>query len=115
MDAREDALLNPGGGNVSRLCHEPRVALAVLLELLAQYVADRRVGVLLRHIPVTAETHGDRIVSVSFRDQDTGEITVVQAPYVIDATELGDLLRFLNERITSSGDRIKPSSGPDRY
>ena len=28
--ARERENLNPGGGSVSRLCHEPRVALAVL-------------------------------------------------------------------------------------
>jgi hypothetical protein len=96
MDARADALLNPGGGNVSRLCHEPRVALAVMQEMLAPYLADRRVEILLRRVPVGAEMQGDRIVSVSFRNEDTGEISVVQAPYVIDATELGDLLELAN-------------------
>ena len=34
---RADPHLNPGNGSVSRLCHEPRVALAVLDEMLAPY------------------------------------------------------------------------------
>lgn len=34
-------LLNPGQGNVSRLCHEPRVALAVLEEMLALALMGR--------------------------------------------------------------------------
>ena len=33
--ARDNPRLNPGLGNVSRLCHEPRVALAVLEQMLA--------------------------------------------------------------------------------
>ena len=33
------ANLNPGSGSVSALCHEPRVALAVLEEMLAPYVS----------------------------------------------------------------------------
>ena len=33
--ARADPHLNPGAGDVSRICHEPRVALAVLQGMLA--------------------------------------------------------------------------------
>src|SRR5262245_21313483 len=33
--ARKNPQLNPGNGNVSKLCHEPRVALVALLEMLA--------------------------------------------------------------------------------
>ena len=36
-EARAGRHLNPGNGNVSRLCHEPRVALAVLTDMLAPY------------------------------------------------------------------------------
>ena len=39
-DARANPLLNPGDGFVSRLCHEPRVALAVLEAMLAPYVSS---------------------------------------------------------------------------
>ena len=45
-DARQTMLLNPGLGNVSRLCHEPRIALAVLEEMLASYRSGLRLEVL---------------------------------------------------------------------
>ena len=34
-DARANARLNPGGGRVSALCHEPRVAVAVIEAMMA--------------------------------------------------------------------------------
>ena len=42
QEIRERMLLNPGNGNVSRLCHEPRVALAVLEEMLAPFRSGRQ-------------------------------------------------------------------------
>ena len=39
--------LNPGNGSVSRLCHEPRVALAVLQAMLAPYTSSGQVEVWL--------------------------------------------------------------------
>src|SRR5438309_10882047 len=38
-EARAQPHLNPGNGTVSRLCHEPRVALAVLYGLLAPHIS----------------------------------------------------------------------------
>src|SRR5258708_27661270 len=43
--SRAVAELNPGAGYVSKLCHEPRVALAVLESMLAPYRASRRLQV----------------------------------------------------------------------
>ena len=40
--AKEANALNPGNGNVSKLCHEPRAAVAVLLEMLAPYLTSGR-------------------------------------------------------------------------
>lgn len=90
--ARFDAHLNPGGGWVSRLCHEPRVALATLYELLAPYLADVQIEIVPRCRPVAVETDGDRVRAVRLRPDETTEDIVVAAPYVLDATELGDLL-----------------------
>jgi len=90
--ARHEMLLNPGQGNVSRLCHEPKVALAVLNEMLAPYCSRRQVEVLLRHRPQAAETDGDRVVAITLLDETTGDEILVRAPYILDATELGDLL-----------------------
>jgi glycine/D-amino acid oxidase-like deaminating enzyme len=86
--------LNPGEGLVSRLCHEPRVALAVLEGMLAPYRSGRRLRVLLRHRPIAAESEGDLVMAVTLLDEATGEPLTVHASYVLDATELGDLLEL---------------------
>jgi hypothetical protein len=90
--ARANPRLNPGNGGVSRLCHEPRVALAVLEAMLAPHVSAGRLRVLLEHEPVGADVDGDRVRAVSVRDTRTGRTAALTAPYFIDATELGDLL-----------------------
>ena len=91
--ARQIKRFNPGQGNVSRLCHEPRVALAVIEAMLAPYRSSGQLEVLLNHAPVAAEVAGDRVLAVTLRD-DLGDDIVVAAPYILDATELGDLLEL---------------------
>lgn len=86
--------LNPGAGTVSRLCHEPRVGLAVLEAMLAPYRADRQLEILLCTRPVAVQMDGDRIEAVTVEHLPGGERTVLSAPYVLDATETGELLEF---------------------
>ncbi|QDT53364.1 putative FAD-binding dehydrogenase [Caulifigura coniformis] len=90
--ARENPLLNPGNGSVSRLCHEPRVALAVLQDMLAPHLSSGRLTLLLETEPVSAEVEGDRIESVRVRSTRSGKEYQLLAPQFIDASELGDLL-----------------------
>src|SRR5918995_1275658 len=71
--ARNREHLNPGDGLVSRLCHEPRVAIAVLEGMLAPYRSGRRLRLLLRHRPVAVESEGDLITAVTLLDDETGE------------------------------------------
>ena len=91
-EARGRKFLNPGAGWVSPLCHEPRVALAVLEEMLSPFVSSGRITILREHKPVAAEVNGDRILAVTVRDLASGNDLTIHADYVIDATELGDLL-----------------------
>lgn len=91
-EARFDPHLNPGQGRVSPLCHEPRVALSVLYEMLAPYLVTRRLTILLCHRAVEVACDGDRVTAVTLLDEDSGAIRHVAAPFVLDATELGDLL-----------------------
>ena len=88
--AKATPALNPGNGAVSKLCHEPRVALAVLLELLAPYLSNARVRLLLAK-PVRIETDRDNIAAVSVVTRE-GRGLVLLAPYFVDATETGELL-----------------------
>ena len=90
--ARSIVNFNPGNGTVSRLCHEPRVALAVLEALLAPWCSGGRLEIWRRHVPVNVECDGDRVRAVTLRSLETADETAVSADCFLDATELGDLL-----------------------
>ncbi|RWZ46209.1 FAD-dependent oxidoreductase [Labedella phragmitis] len=91
--AAADPHLNPGAGVVSRLCHEPRVAAAVIDEMLAPWLASGRLRVMLRARPVAVEVRGHEVRAVTVRGDD-GMEHELRAPIVVDATELGDLLEL---------------------
>jgi hypothetical protein len=91
-EARARWDLNPGNGAVSRLCHEPRAALAALESLLAPFVASARVTILLHHRIVGADVEGEEVRSLMARSLVSGREIGLAAPYFADATELGDLL-----------------------
>lgn len=94
---------NPGMGNVSPLCHEPSVAHSVISAMLAPYRTSGRLTLLLRHVPVGAENDGDRISAITLEDVDTAAQVTISAKYVIDATELGDLLELAGvEHVTGA-------------
>lgn len=106
--------LNPGAGWVSKLCHEPKVAAAVIDAMLSPYLTDGRIRLLRDVVAVEAATTGDRVDSVTLADLRDGSRSVVEASYVIDATELGDLLPLTGaEHVTgfeSRDDTGEPSA-----
>ena len=83
---------NPGQGSVSFLCHEPRVSAAVIDAMLAPYQADGQLIVLRRHKVIAMETDGDRVCAAALINLENGDALLVEASYILDATELGDLL-----------------------
>lgn len=89
---RQQVHLNPGMGYVSPLCHEPKVALAVMQAMLAPYEASRQLLILTSHFPLRVETDHDRITAVTLRDRTNGDERTITAAFFLDATELGDLL-----------------------
>ena len=88
---RANPRLNPGGGSVSALTHEPRVALAVLQAMLQPYLASGRLALFTEARPLRADTDGDLVRAVAFRDS-SGAGRIVRAAYFLDATETGELL-----------------------
>ncbi len=90
--ARADPELNPGDGLISRICAEPCAALLALEEMLAYPRARGNLEIRLLRKPVSAERQGDRVTSVTLRSLLGGDLKTVQADFVLDATELGDLL-----------------------
>lgn len=90
--ARRELQLNPGGGWVSRLCHEPKVGIAVFEEMLLPFLKSKKLEILYRRKPHSADVQGDEIRSVRFVNLNTGEFEEYSGLFVLDATELGDLL-----------------------
>lgn len=87
-----DPHLNPGLGDVSAICHEPRIAVTAIEEMLAPWRANGRIDVLLRHEPIAAAVDGDVVIAVTFRGP-ARELTIEES-YVLDASETGDLLEL---------------------
>lgn len=91
-DAKARERLNPGDGTVSRLCHEPRVAVSVLTEMLAPYISTGKLQLLTEYKIRKADVTGDSVNALEVVSLKTGKPMVLSAPYFVDATECGDLL-----------------------
>jgi len=102
--ARERHDLNPGNGSVSRLTHEFRVSVAVLEALLAPYLGNGQLTVLLKHVPEAATTSGDRVTSVTVKQTDGDGRHTITADYFLDATELGDLLPLVKAEFVTGAE-----------
>ena len=89
--ARADPHLNPGAAWVSPVSLEPKVIVAVIHDLLRPYELAGRLTIMLESTALSATADGDVVRSVSVRDRD-GKVWDLAAPYILDATELGDLL-----------------------
>ncbi|RUL83972.1 FAD-dependent oxidoreductase [Tautonia sociabilis] len=116
-DARDARHLDPGNGSVSALCAEPKAFLWALTEMLAPFASSGRLTVLLEHEPVSAEVEGDLVRGVTVRDANSGDRRTLAAPYILDATELGDLLELAGvehvvgfEAASVTGDRFAPET-----
>lgn len=88
--AREN--LNPGDGSVSRLCHEPKVALAVLKDMLAPYESSGKLRIMTNCKIRQANNANDRVLDVEVEHVHSGERTALTGCTFVDATECGDML-----------------------
>ncbi|MEA2734655.1 MAG: hypothetical protein QOE14_1106 [Humisphaera sp.] len=110
--AKKDPKLNPGGGGVSPICHEPRIALAAIEEMLAPHRTTGRVRIMTRWKAVAAAADGDRVRSVTIHSlRDHSDVTI-SASYVLDATELGDLLPMTKTEYITGAESQKQTGEP---
>jgi hypothetical protein len=88
--ARNDRRLNPGGGWVSALCHDPSIGHAVLRDMLAEPIARELLDLRLFSRVMAVEAKAGRIRRVEIENRLTGRRFTVEPRLVLDATELGD-------------------------
>lgn len=112
-DAKSIGDLNPGGGWVSRLCHEPRIGWTVIVDMLAEHVAAGLLQIRLFTTAVAASTNGDRVESVTLLDRTSGDRTEIAAKVFIDATELGDLLPMTGTEYVSGAESRLETEEPN--
>lgn len=110
-EALVDPLLNPGGGWVSKLCFAASLGHPLLMRMLDAYP---NIQVRLRHKPKDALVSGDRVEAVRFVDFENGSETTIWADFVLDATELGDLLPLTGTEYRvgaeSAADTMEPNA-----
>lgn len=90
--AKSRQYLNPGNAVVSALCHEPRVSLAVLHEMLAPYISSGKLTLLIEHKVRSAEYSGNRVKALKVQSLRSGRSYILSGTYFVDATETGELL-----------------------
>lgn len=108
--AKNNPILNPGDGWVSPLCAEPRVFLHVFESLLRPFVDSGKLRILLEHFPASAETNGDKVLTVTLESLRNKERVKVAAEYFVDATELGELLPITKTEFVT-GSESKADTG----
>lgn len=104
--------LNPGTCWVSRLAFEPRVGLSTIERLLAPEIEAGRLRVFLRTKAAEAVVDDDRVVSLKAVNLDDTSAVRFEFEYVLDATELGDLLRLTGTSYVLGAESIDETGEP---
>ena len=111
--ARSLSAFNPGNGFVSQLCHDPRVSVAVLNQMLAPYELSGKLSVMRLCRPVKAFTNGDRIEAATVTSLESGDEYQIAAPFFIDGTQLGDFLELAGAEHVIGAESRKETGEPD--
>ncbi len=99
--------LNPGACYVSSLCFEPKTGVEVLEKMLAAHSGIR---LMRRTIVAALEVRDGAVVSATVYNFDTKQVTRIVPKFVLDATEMGDLLPMAGVPYTV-GSEAKSTTG----
>ncbi|ERJ13656.1 FAD-dependent oxidoreductase [Haloplasma contractile] len=91
-DLKDKDLFCPGGSSVSRLSHEPKVALHFLNELLLPFINNGSLTLLLNHKAVSSKKDNEVISEVTIENLNTKRQLTLTGLYFLDGTDVGDLL-----------------------
>ena len=110
---RDKSLFNPGNALVSNICHEPRVALRVLYDMLALHLHNGKLTLLTEHKIIKADTDGDNVITVTVSNQITKNLVHLSGKYFLDATESGDVLPLANVEYVTGAESQKETGEPN--
>jgi hypothetical protein len=117
MAAAGRADFNPGRCWVSHLSFEPIVAVTAIEEMLRPAIDSGQLQVYLRTKAVAADVDSDWVQSIRTLNLDDGTALEFRPAYLIDATELGDLLPLVGAEHAVGAETIaetgEPSAQPE--
>lgn len=107
-EAKTNPLLNPGNATgARRLSHEPKVSLAIMYQMLAPYLSNRQLTLLIPYKIIEADNAGDQVKALNAINLNSKSEMILNASYFVDATELGDLLPLTNTEYVTGSESIK--------
>lgn len=112
FEAYQDEYFNPGNAIVSNLSHEPKVALAVMYEMLAPFIHNKQLTIFTEHKLISAEAKSDRVESVKVLDLNNDKFKTFVAPMFLDATETGELLPLAGIEYVTGSESQKETGEP---
>jgi len=110
---RDNSLFNPGNALVSNICHEPRVALRVLYDMLAPHIHNGKLTLLTEHKIIKADTDGDKVITATVSNQISKHLVHLSGIYFLDATESGDVLPLANVEYVTGAESRKETGEPN--
>ena len=105
--------VNPGNSWVSRIAHEPAVAVKILDGMLAEYIADGRIVLDYETVAVDSLVESDTINAVTVKHLRTGETKIIEAEYFLDATDCGDLLPIVGAEFRTGAESKEMTGEPE--
>ena len=78
-EVRESPEFHPGGGWVSRLCHEPRIGWLTLQQMIEPALASGKLDLRLHLKPVSADCEGRNVRSIGFVNLSDGTDATISA------------------------------------
>ncbi len=102
-EAQSRQYLNPGDGAVSRICHEPRVTVAVLMNMFAPFLSSGKFILLNYYKAIGADVNHDKVIALKVKNLLDNSTLILHGTYFVDGTETGELLPLSStEYVTGS-------------
>lgn len=112
-ELKAQSVFCPGQSWVSRVAHDPRVALRLLMQSLQPYLDSGLLTLNLHTVCVDAQAEDDCVKQVVVRSSETGEETVITAQYFLDGTDCGDLLPLTGAEYVLGAESRSETGEPD--
>ncbi|MBR6571519.1 MAG: FAD-dependent oxidoreductase [Clostridia bacterium] len=103
----------PGNSWVSRIAHEPAVAVKLLNDLLRDYIAEGRIVLDYNTVAVGSKVENDTIAAVAVKNLLTGDEKVIEAEYFLDGTDCGDLLPIVGAEYRTGAESKAMTGEPE--